>query len=240
MKIKPLLIVVLVMLGIAAHANPIGPDAAQKVAKNFLFEQLNQTGHNIDFSTIHVTDWWEIDEAYYVFNLNQGWVVVSQKTERHPIIGFNTTGNFARPHKMDYNTKSWMQAYVDEANYIQSEQIEASEDVTDIWNYYLTDDISKLNTEMQRDVDPPLLTNMWNQDYPYNIYCPVDPNGPGGHVYVGCVATAMSMIMHYWRYPLQGQGEHQYYASPYGMQHANFGETTYNWNGMQELVLNIG
>ncbi len=238
MKINSLLIIVLVILGLSAHAKPVGPDAAQKAAKNFLFEQLNQTGHNIDFSTIHVTDWWEIDEAYYVFNLNYGWVVVSQRTERQPIIGFNTSGNFSRPHEMDYNTKSWMQAYVDEAIYIQSEQIEASEDITDIWNYYLTDDISTLNTDMQRDVDPPLLTNMWNQDYPYNIYCPVDPNGPGGHVYVGCVATAMSMIMHYWRYPLQGQGEHQYYASPYGMQHANFGETTYNWNGMQDYIEN--
>lgn len=238
MKIKSLLIVVLVILGIATHASTIGPDAAEKVAKNFLYEQLHQTGHNTDFRAIQVIDWWEIDQAYYVFNLNHGWVIVSNRNERHPIIGFNTKGKYARPHEMDYNTKSWMQAYVDEAIYIQSEQIEASEDITNIWNYYLTDDISTLNTEMQRDVDPPLLTNMWNQDYPYNIYCPVDPNGPGGHVYVGCVATAMSMIMHYWRYPLQGQGEHQYYASPYGMQHANFGETTYNWNGMQDYIEN--
>jgi hypothetical protein len=238
MKFKSLLIALWVISGIAAQASPIGPEAAQKVAKNFLFEQLNQTGYNTGFSAIQVTDWWEIDQAYYVVNLNRGWVVVSQRTERHPIIGFNTSGNFTRPDEMDENIRSFMQAYVDEANYIQSNQIEPSEVISDTWDYYLTDDINTLHTEMLRDVDPPLLTNMWNQDYPYNIYCPVDPNGPGGHVYVGCVATAMSMIMHYWRYPLQGQGEHQYYASPYGMQYANFGETTYNWNGMQDYIDN--
>jgi hypothetical protein len=57
-------------------------------------------------------------------------------------------------------------------------------------------------------------------------------------VYVGCVATAMSMIMHYWRYPLQGSGQHSYYIYPYGTQTVNYGASTYYWDGMQDNINN--
>jgi hypothetical protein len=79
----------------------------------------------------------------------------------------------------------------------------------------------------------PLLTDTWNQVGPYNAMCPEDPAGSGNHVLVGCVATAMSMIMHYWRYPATGQGSHCISPEPsYGPQCADFGSTTYDWNGM--------
>jgi len=79
----------------------------------------------------------------------------------------------------------------------------------------------------------PLLINLWNQDSPYNMLCPVDPLGPGGHVYAGCVATAMSMVMHHWRYPNQGIGFNSYSWEEYGYIYANFGETEYIFNNMQ-------
>ncbi len=64
--------------------------------------------------------------------------------------------------------------------------------------------------------------------------CPEDPEGPGGHAYAGCVATAMSQIMYYWRYPETGQGSHGYY-SDYGWLEANFSETEYDWEAMQNV-----
>jgi hypothetical protein len=80
------------------------------------------------------------------------------------------------------------------------------------------------------------MTCLWNQDYPYNALCPEDPDGPGGHVYAGCVATAMSMIMYYYRYPVQGIGTHSYYASGYGTQSVNYGQTYYNWDAMMNEI----
>ena len=100
------------------------------------------------------------------------------------------------------------------------------------WENLRAEDMDKLrflgNT---RDIDQMVLA-LWNQDSPYNAMCPADPNGPGGHVYAGCVATAMSMIIYHWRYPQQGTGSHSYYASGYGTQTANFGETNYDYYGM--------
>lgn len=40
----------------------------------------------------------------------------------------------------------------------------------------------------------PLLTTTWNQTHPYNMYCPIIS---GNHAPVGCVATAMAMIVHH-------------------------------------------
>ena len=53
--------------------------------------------------------------------------------------------------------------------------------------------------------------------------CPEVSDGDYGHAKVGCVATAMGMIMHYWGYPSHGMGT---------WNGVNFGETTYNWENM--------
>ena len=82
----------------------------------------------------------------------------------------------------------------------------------------------------------PLLPVLWNQDFPYNAYCPLDAAGPGGHVYAGCVATAMSMIMTYYRYPEHGTGSYSYNYSPYGNISANFGQTYYDWDAMLNSI----
>jgi hypothetical protein len=42
--------------------------------------------------------------------------------------------------------------------------------------------------------------------------------------------------MYYWRYPLVGNGSHDYYLYPYGNLEANFGETYYQWNAMLDQL----
>ncbi len=56
----------------------------------------------------------------------------------------------------------------------------------------------------------PLLTTSWDQNYPYNIYCPM---GDGGRTIVGCVATAASQVMAYWQWPPHGTGSSSYWWS---------------------------
>jgi hypothetical protein len=50
------------------------------------------------------------------------------------------------------------------------------------------------------------LTSRWHQGSPYNDQCPV-LTPPDEHTVVGCVATAMSQIMYYWKWPNTGQGD---------------------------------
>lgn len=53
----------------------------------------------------------------------------------------------------------------------------------------------------------PLLTARWGQFSPYADFC---PDTCGGRSVVGCVATAISQVVHYWRHPAYGFGSHSY------------------------------
>ncbi len=54
----------------------------------------------------------------------------------------------------------------------------------------------------------PLINSHWDQDGPFWNFC---PTLGGKRCYVGCVATAMSQIMRYYRWPDSGTGTHSYY-----------------------------
>lgn len=78
----------------------------------------------------------------------------------------------------------------------------------------------------------PLLTDVWDQYAPNNAMCPVDTTGE--KCVVGCVATAMSQVMHYWKWPIAGRGSYTYEDSIGCKQilTANFYEHTYDWANM--------
>ncbi|MCP4910014.1 MAG: T9SS type A sorting domain-containing protein, partial [Bacteroidetes bacterium] len=148
------------------------------------------------------------------------------------------TGIFPAPDHGFAPFDGWMQGYVDQIIYIRENGIIADEETQNKWNYFSTNNPLSLSTKRgTRSVDP-LITATWAQTDPYNKMCPEDPDGPGGNTEVGCVSTAMSMIMHYWRYPLSGTGEHSYDLPTYGTIYANFGDAIYNWNGMTDVIDN--
>ena len=87
--------------------------------------------------------------------------------------------------------------------------------------------------------DEYLVETKWNQNYPYNYFCPEGEGGPGGHCYAGCVATAAAQLMKYWNHPLHGQGSYSYIPEDhpeYGPLTVNFGEATYDWDNMPNQI----
>lgn len=59
----------------------------------------------------------------------------------------------------------------------------------------------------------PLMAISWNQNHPFNLLAPADPQGSayyGYRVPIGCVATAFAMITHFHRWPVHGTGSHHY------------------------------
>ncbi|MBO4550358.1 MAG: C10 family peptidase, partial [Bacteroidaceae bacterium] len=52
---------------------------------------------------------------------------------------------------------------------------------------------------------PELLASRWNQGHPYNLTCPKYYKGDGSQHYpaAGCVATAMSQVAYYYKYPVR-------------------------------------
>ncbi len=239
MKSK-ILLSILVVFAVTASifAKDISFSKAEQVAVNFLFQKSNQYGEAVKYHDLSINESYLVDDAYYVVNFDEGWVLVSSNDVTVPVLGYNFTGKFPATDTQIASFKSWMQSYVDQVDYVRENDIKADADVTTKWNTYLTKNPATLNIERSRDVIEPMLTSRWNQDSPYNAMCPEDAAGPGGHVYVGCVATAMVEIMHYWRFPLQGDGSHSYYCPPYGTLSADFGASDYNWNGMTDIINN--
>lgn len=236
MKSKILLSAILALfVSLAAFSAKVQPELAKTVGKNFFFERQCQFNQAIDYESIAVESIVNYQDAFYILNFEKGWVLVAGRDERQPVIGYNFDGKFSSEIESP-NVRSWLQTFVDEARFIENNQVSVDVATQEAWQYYQQNSALAYHTEKSRDIATPLLTNIWNQDDPYNLMCPVDANGPGGHVYVGCVATAMSMIMHYWRYPLQGFGQHSYNAYPYGTQTVNYAEATYNWDNMLDEI----
>lgn len=216
--------------------NPVDVATAQKTAKNIYFERSYQSVP-MDFSTLKISDirTESIDgeTALYIFNFtNGGFVVVSADDALPPVLGYDLEG-YCPEEGVNINFDSFIAEYSDQVEFIRTHNIDAEPAVAQLWEKYSTNNPETLAVKTgSRSVDP-LLINLWNQDSPYNMMCPEDAAGPGGHVYAGCVATAMSMVMHYWRYPLQGTGNGGYNCEGYGYLSANYGETEYKFEHMQ-------
>ncbi len=76
----------------------------------------------------------------------------------------------------------------------------------------------------------PYLTTKWGQgnvggEPVFNLYTP-------NHWSVGCVATALAQVLHYYQWPWHGQGEHLYNEDDAGVLRVNFDSTWYDWDAM--------
>jgi len=88
----------------------------------------------------------------------------------------------------------------------------------------------QLGTAHRSDVvvQPLLGNNNWGQDGPFALYTP-------NRYPAGCVAISMAQVMHYYQYPQQGIGERTWIWNG-KEQKANFGETTYKWDQMPDVI----
>jgi hypothetical protein len=238
------LVIIALLFGInATKADEVTKNEARKVALNCFYEKTNNYENPIVFEDIIINEIFEKklndSPVYYTFTFEpKGFVIVSAEDVYTPIIAYSIEGFYSEIDQ----PKSFiahMNQYAEQINYIRENGIDAEKEIKSLWNYYLSNDFSKNVFSSRFDKIEPLLTCTWNQSYPYNAWCPEDPAGSGGHVYAGCVATAMAQIMFYWRYPLQGTGQHSYSWSSYGNLTANFGETFYQWEGMENSIRNV-
>ncbi len=210
---------------------------ATQTATNVFYERTLTNGYSTENISI-ISTWIERENdlpLFYIFNFNNGgFVIVPGDDALPPVLGYSLV-NSCSDIGIDPNFDSFMEGYSEQVRYVRSHSSEPAEEITLLWKQYSEVNIPA-NVADKDIVVAPLLTCLWNQNYPYNMLCPENSSGPGGHVYAGCVATAMSMVMDYWRYPLHGTGSHGYTWDPYGYISANFGATQYNWNQMMNKM----
>ena len=174
------------------------------------------------------------NEAFYVFNLgDHGFVIIAGDDAHRPVIGFSDQSTFDAS-----NIPPALAYYLDGVAecMLQLRQAVATPDVAAEWASVL--EHGRLVSKYGGRGTGYFCQTQWDQSYPYNYCCPEDPNGSGGHAIVGCLATAMSQLMRFWAYPSQGIGSHCYIHEDYGQICADFGNTTYDWDNMPNVLDN--
>ncbi len=205
-------------------AHPVDVQTAQSVAVKFMGARDAQlvSTYRTDKSTA----------AFYVFNTEDGFVIVSADDCETPIIGYSHEGRFD-PNGVPEQMEAYLQDFVARIQYGIENNIEAGELTAKQWELVKT--IGRLNNRRDPKSVEPLLTEMWHQGCLYNDLCPSLEHTPCGHAEVGCVAVAMGQIMHYWRYPETGWGSNSYYNLGVGLS-ADFGNIVYDWEHMPDSL----
>ncbi len=255
-SIKILVFFLLATVGVQLSAKPVSLEEAQNVAKNWM---LLKTGKHFSIQNIPVAaNGAEINADHAqvrIIRLDpKAWVIVSADDVAQPILGYGES-----PMDLSHQPPGFKDWISDADQQIEAEVSSGGGAATSTQS---NEKKSKIEEEWKRlKVDPatfaeqkkttaspvgaaaiaPLLWMgsgnegggiIWDQGQYYNAKCPADSGGDNGHVYTGCVATAMGQIMRYYQLPTRGSGSHSYNAPGYGTQSANFGSTTYQWSSM--------
>ena len=170
---------------------------------------------------------------YYEFLLpEKGFIIIAADDIVTPVLAYSNE------KIADYTNKpiqftEWMNNYSQQIEWCRNQQLDATPEIKQNWNRLISGNGISEKAKNPKSVEP-LLQCTWDQGYPYNLFCPLDTAGNGGHVYAGCTATAMAQIMYFFRYPQIGTGYHSYIHPEYGMLEAYFDTTNYNWNAMTD------
>ena len=217
-------------------AGPVDQQKAQKVGAKFLSTTaVSVKNADIQLGLASVA----ADRSatdYYVFNVNngEGFVIVAGDDCVKPILAYSTKGQFD-PQNVSEGFQYTLDGFREEIQYVREHHLSATPDIVAEWNAVTK--TGGLNRSGQtRVVVGPLCETTWNQNFPWNSQCPEDPEGNGGHVYAGCVATAMGQVMKFWNWPAQGTGSHTYNPQGYAQQSANFGQTEYHFELMPNAL----
>lgn len=210
----------------AVFAGPVDVNTAKELGQKFVHNTLGKKSSDLSLAYTQASE--AGVDALYVFNYDQGFVVVAADDRAYPILG-STEGQAFDIDQIPEGLRYYLGYYARQIQYAIDNDLPLDMEVAEQW-YQLEKEGVVTSTRMNTAVNPLLLTS-WNQDYPYNYYAPACNNyWIGNHCYAGCVACSMSQLMKYWSWPETGVGEHSYSTSTYGgTLSANFGETTYNW-----------
>lgn len=228
MKHRFLLIVALVALTLGSFAARVEIREARSLALRYFAQTTQTDAASLRISQEFITTG-RTGEAYYIFNLSEGgFIIFSAEDTYVPVIGYSARGQY-NPNRLPQGYDGFMQNYTDQIDFLRENTTDQTSEIAASWQSLRNN--TPLPKSGEKGVQP-LLIGTWNQDDPYNYHCPADEAGPGGYCYSGCVATAMSQIMYYWRWPNQGQGSSSYYHINYGTLSANYGATQYHFDGM--------
>ena len=224
-------------------AKPVDTLTAKTVATHFLAgrnvelprsaqqARIAYIGHSFDESSQRSVP------CYYIVNLNQGFVILSADNRIEPILGYSTEGNFNTEDIPD-NMLSFLDGYSAQIKAFLHDTSSTPNEATAKWTSLIRDDYTPNSTKGA--IVGPLLTTTWDQNSPYNALCPTDASATSqhlnGHVYAGCVATAMAQVIRYWQYPCDGAGGTKTFTYNNQSYSVNFNIVHYDYSKMPDFI----
>ncbi len=231
---KSLFFFLLVSITFSSFASSISVAKAEIIAKKAYFHRLNKYVKDIPFDKISIEETFTIQRdgvsAYYIFNMtDMGFIAIAAEDKMTPVLAYDFDSPYDS-NNIPESFESWMNERIDNILFLKNSSAKTDQEVKLKWSFLENLDPTQTISKSSKGVEP-LLWSIWDQGYPFNYDCPVD-GGPGGRVWAGCVATAYSQVMYYWRWPYTGTSSYCYTPSGYDEQCADFENTTYDWDGM--------
>lgn len=221
-----LIILFVLLFYLSALSDIVSIEKARIVAGNFFSEKALTNFEHIKFYEEY-SIYEGVIPVYYVFNINEGFVIVSAQDLVFPVLAYSFGSKYTNEGFPPAFT-AWMNSYRSQIYSAIIENPACSETNLNAWLKYSSENFVPQKT---KTIVGPLIITNWSQGCFYNSQFPSDTSAPCGHLWTGCVATAMGQVMKYFNFPKTGTGSNGYNSS-YGYVEADFGNTEYDWVGM--------
>lgn len=189
---KGLILSLLAGFASTAYADVVAVGDARQLAADFLMAgNSGDQALNVELELVSTVGPSSMP-YYYVFNVgaDHGYVIVSADDSTAPILGYSTEGHY--DEALVPPAMKWMMSGLER-------EIKAAPSLN---SSYTADQRRRMVRRSGRSGERILLpTAAWSQEAPFNNSIP-------GHRLVGCVGTAMSIIMKYHAYPEHGFGSY--------------------------------
>ena len=191
MHIKKYLLVTLSLLVcVLAMAEPISSKKALEIATSYLAKSgaSRRAASQMSVQPFQ-TDCQGNPLMYAVNNGGDGYVIVSGDDRMRQVLGYSNSGKLDIAD-MPENMRYWLQCLGADMQLL----IDAGYQPQAVDSRRAASDVKKEITQM--------LPCQWNQEEPYNDFCPMDGEDPS---MTGCVATAMAQLLYYHKKVRQAQ-----------------------------------
>lgn len=155
------------------------------------------------------------DTLLFVYNFNQGWLVIAGDKRINPIVGENKEGNLNIAEAPEV-ILSWLEERAYNIMMLRSDQTAIDNEHTFLWKNLFSGKVKSEDVQTkaqtmkwcvvsylsdiltsERDVIPHLIETKWGQSYPWNAKCPVDNRAFGLRCPTGCAAVAVAQMVYY-------------------------------------------
>ena len=214
------LLATIAMVSLQASADNIDQVSARAVANSFLKQQTAVQSFRatalaaLNLAHAEASSAVANANAYYAFNINGGgFIIIAGEDRANQVLGYSDHGHLDFNNLPD-NFKALMGSYKEEIEFLQAHP-----------DLKITPD----NRASGEVVVKPLIKAIWGQEMPYYLQCPIYQNE---YCVVGCVATAMTQVMYYWKFPDSSPALNSYYCYDIGQTVPALPETNFEYNKM--------